>query len=94
MQFKTPDMSLSAYLLVTRKLPYLRIEVPAGQRQAFVCFDDPDGKGPSFETEFLNGAVAPASDFHQKLRYIRRKIDTALSAAARAEREAQEVKHA
>ena len=86
--FKTQDMSLSAYLLVTRKLPFLKIEVPAGTRQAFMVFDDQQSLGITLETEFLNGAVAPAADFHQKLRYLRKKIDNALSEAVARDRAA------
>jgi hypothetical protein len=82
MELKTQDMSFSAYLLVTRKLPFLKIEVPVGTRQAFMVFDDQVGVGTTLETDFLNGAVAPAADFHQKLRYLRKKIDNALSEAA------------
>lgn len=80
--FKTQDMSFSAYLLSTRQLSFLRVEVPCGKRQAFMVFSDDKDAGPSLETEFLNGASAPAADFHQKLRYLRKKIDHALSEAS------------
>lgn len=80
-EFKTQDMSLSAYLMVTRKLPFLRVEVPLGKKQAFMVFADERNEGQTIETAFLNGAEAPAADFHQKLRYLRRKMDAALSEA-------------
>jgi hypothetical protein len=86
--FKTQDMAFSAYLLATRKLPFLGVQVPIGKRLAFMAFSDEANIAQSLETEFLSGAVAPAADFHQKLRYLRKKIDHALSDAAARDREA------
>jgi len=85
-EFTTQDMSFAAYLLSTRQLTLLRLHVPAGKRQVFMTFIDDKNLGPALETEFLNGAAAPAADFHQKLRYLRRKMDAALSEAAARDR--------
>ena len=75
MEYLTTDMSFGAYLLTTKRLRFLRIE--ASTPFSKIISDDPGGLGSQIEVEFANGASAPAADFHSKLRYLRKKLDSA-----------------
>jgi hypothetical protein len=82
MEFKTSDTAFAAYLQVKALLRFLRIE-PDPMRAQLV-FDDPTDKGSQLEVEYLSGAEAPAAAYQAQLKTLRRSIELAKAAQARA----------
>jgi hypothetical protein len=82
MEFKTSDTAFAAYLQVKSLLKFLRIEPDPVRSQ--LVFDDPDDHGPQLEVEYLSGADAPAAAYQAQLKTLRRSIELAKAAQARA----------
>jgi hypothetical protein len=82
MEFKTSDTAFAAFLQVKSFLKFLRIE-PDPMRSHLV-FDDPNERGPQLEVEYLSGAEASAAAYQAQLKTLRRSIELAKAAQARA----------
>ncbi len=81
MLYKTTSMAFAAYLIVTRNLPFIRMEL---QRKKLACFvfEDLADMGEELHNKFITGqtTVDPAA-FHAQLRVLRNTIDQKIAAA-------------
>lgn len=73
--FVTDSLPLSAWLLCTRKLKFIRCE-ERGRRMAFL-FDDGERIGNQLTSDFISGAECSALGFYDSMRTLR-KIMTSL----------------
>jgi hypothetical protein len=88
MEYRTSDTAFAAYLQVKNLLKFLRLEPDPSRTPVIfqLVFHDPDEKGPQLEVEYLSGADAPANAYQAKLKTLRRSIELAKAAQARAVR--------
>lgn len=83
MEFTVTNAAFAAYLVASKKLNLLRLEVLTPQIARLV-FDDPENAGVALELDFLSGtAMVPATTYHHALRSVRRSIEIKLAEARR-----------
>ena len=73
--FATSNLGLAAYLLASKRLPFVGADT-VDPNQADFLFDDPDDLGEAIDIEFGAGdPLVPAASFHRALRSLRHMID-------------------
>jgi hypothetical protein len=72
--FNTRNIALAAYLIANKLLVLDHIDSDRRGHATF-CFDDPNGSGSKHELSFTMGGTAPAGEFHQTIRQLRKLID-------------------
>lgn len=74
-EYPTADLPFAAYLVTSKRLPYLRC-VWSIDRMQFI-FSDPKGEGNRIFMEYQSGAEAPILLFYSAVKFLRQEISSA-----------------